>query len=116
MTTRDNDTITLKDAARHYGFGVHTLRAEADRGRLAIYKIGKRLYTTPADIRDMVEKCRVEARDQDFTLIRSESSGSSETEQASSARAAANETALRLRNSLRNTSVANTNQSRRTRP
>lgn len=40
--TGDDDTITLKDAASHFGFSVYTLRTEADRGRLAIYKIGKR--------------------------------------------------------------------------
>lgn len=37
---QDSDTITLKDAAQHFGFSVWTLRAEADRGRLTIYKIG----------------------------------------------------------------------------
>jgi hypothetical protein len=37
----DADTITLKDAAQHFGFSVYTLRAEADRGRLAIYNGGK---------------------------------------------------------------------------
>ncbi len=29
--TGDHDTITLKDAAQHFGFTVSTLRAEADR-------------------------------------------------------------------------------------
>jgi hypothetical protein len=51
--TQDNDTITLKDAAGHFGYTVSTLRAEAGRGRLVIYKIGKRLYTTPADIKKL---------------------------------------------------------------
>jgi hypothetical protein len=54
--TGDHDTITLRDAAKHFGFTVSTLRAEADRGRLALYRIGKRLYTTPADIRTCKEK------------------------------------------------------------
>lgn len=49
--TQDDDTITLKDAAEHFKFSVYTLRTEADRGRLTIYKIGKRYYTTPADVR-----------------------------------------------------------------
>ena len=52
--TGDQDAITLKDAAQHFGFTVATLRAEAARGHLTIYKIGKRYYTTPSDIRDMV--------------------------------------------------------------
>jgi hypothetical protein len=54
--TDDPFALTLKDAAERYGFTVATLRAEADRGRLALYRIGKRLYTTPADIRTCKEK------------------------------------------------------------
>jgi hypothetical protein len=100
----DNDAIPLKEAAGHFGFTVSTLRAEANRGRLTIYKIGKRLFTKPADIREMVEKCRVEQKARDFILIRNESNGSSATDCASSARAAANETVLRLKNISRNTS------------
>ena len=99
----DGDTITLKDAAQHFGLSVWTLRAEADRGRLTIYKIGKRYYTTPADVKEMIQQCRVEQKVQDFTSIRRAVSSSSETERASSALAAANEIALRLKNSSRNT-------------
>lgn len=33
--TRDDDTITLRDAAQHFGFSVYTLRTEAERGHLA---------------------------------------------------------------------------------
>lgn len=98
----DSDTITLRDAAQHFGFSVYTLRTEADRGRLTIYKIGKRYYTTPADIKEMVNRCRVDQKGRDFTLIQNGSSGLSETERASSALAAATETALRLKNSSRN--------------
>jgi hypothetical protein len=101
--TQDDDTITLKDAARHFGFSVYTLRTEADRGRLAIYKIGKRYYTTPADVKEMVRQCRVDQKAPDFTLTRSVRSTSSETERVSSALAAANETARRLKNSSRTT-------------
>ena len=111
----DSDTITLKDAAQHFGFSVYTLRTEADRGRLVIYKIGKRYYTTPADIKEMVRQCRVDQKDRDFTLIRSASTGSSETDRASSALAAARETALRLRNSSRNTLGKSIDLNRRTR-
>jgi hypothetical protein len=101
--TQDDDTITLKDAAEHFKFSVYTLRAEADRGRLAIYKIGKRYYTTPADIKEMVRQCRVDQKAPDYTLTRSARSTSSETERVSSALAAANETARRLKNSSRST-------------
>ncbi len=114
--TRDDDTITLRDAGQHFGFSVYTLRTEAERGRLAIYKIGKRLYTTPADIKEMVRQCRVDQKAPDFTLIRNARSGLSETERASSALAAANETALRLKNSSRNTLGKSIDLPRRARP
>jgi hypothetical protein len=113
--TGDNDTITLKDAASHFGYTVSTLRAEADRGRLTIYKIGKKYYTTPADIRDMVQKCRVDQKGHGFTLIRSESSGLSETDRASSAQARARETVMRLKRSSRNISAESTSPPRRVR-
>lgn len=99
----DTDTITLKDAAAHFGFSVWTLRAEAGRGKLTIYKIGKRFYTTPADVKEMIQQCRVEQKEHDFTSIRGGNNSLSETERASSALAAATETALRLRNSSRST-------------
>ena len=113
--TNDDDTITLKDAASHFGYTVSTLRAEADRGRLTIYKIGKRLYTTPNDIREMVKKCRVEQKGHGFTLIQGESNGSSATDRALSARAAASETALKLKNSSRNTLATSTSRNRQVR-
>jgi hypothetical protein len=99
----DSDIVTLKDAAKHFGLSVYTLRTEAKDGRLAVYKIGKRYYTTPADIKDMVNLCRVDQKVRDFTSIRSVISGPSETERTSSALAAANESALRLKNSSKNT-------------
>jgi len=101
--TGDDDTVTLKDAAQHFGFSVWTLRTEADRGRLTIYKIGKRYYTTPGDVKEMVRQCRVEQKGRDSTSIRSASSGLSETDRASSALAAANEIAQRLKSSSRTT-------------
>lgn len=112
---REAMPITLRDAAQHFGFTVSTLRAEAGRGRLAIYKIGKRLYTTPADIREMVNQCRVEQKGRDFTLIRGEDSGSSGTDRASSALAAARETVLRLKNSSHSTLATSTSRSRQVR-
>lgn len=113
---QDSDTITLKDAAQHFGFTIWTLRAEADRGRLTIYKIGKKYYTTPGDVKEMIQRCRVDQKGRDFTLIRSASNTSSETERASSALAAATETALKLKNSSRNTLGKNIDLPRRARP
>src|SRR5689334_10594583 len=116
MTVSDSDTITLKDAAQHFGFSVYTLRTEAVRGRLVIYKIGKRYYTTPADVKEMVNQCRVEQKGRDFTLIRGGNSSLSETDRRSSALAAANETALRLKNSSRSTLGKSIARSHRVRP
>ena len=99
--TSDEDHITLKDAEKHFGFSVYTLRAEADRGNLAIYKVGKRFYTTPGDVKEMIKKCRVEPKVRDFTSIHAARNSLSETERLSSAQAAANETALMLKNSSR---------------
>ena len=53
------DALTLREAAERYRFKLATLRHEAREGRLAVYRIGKAYYTTPADIQAMVEKCRV---------------------------------------------------------
>jgi len=81
----DDDPITLADACGLYPnakLTVSTLKAEAGRGRLNTYKIGRRLYTTIADIRGMVDLCRVEQKAPGFTLTRSASSGLSETERA----------------------------------
>jgi hypothetical protein len=84
----DEHPITLASAAKEFGFTVPTLRAEAERGRLTVYKIGRRLYTTRHDIFEMVEACRVRRKAQGYTSIRDGKSGLSETERASSARAA----------------------------
>jgi len=102
--TDDDKPITLKQASEEFPFTLSTLRAERDRGRLTTYRIGKRDYTTVADIRGMIQECRVEPKARAFTLIQNESSGPSATERASSALAAANETVLRLKSISRNTS------------
>lgn len=103
--TGDQDTITLKDAAIRFGFSVWTLKAEASRGRLTTYKIGKRLYTTPGDIKAMVEACRVEPKAPVSIATRRAGSTSSETVRASFD--SAQQTLLRLRHSSRNTSPPN---------
>lgn len=108
--TGDNDPITLKDAASHFGFTVWTLRAEADRGRLAIYKIGKRFYTTPGDVKLMVQACRVEPKAPGYTAIRRAASTSSETARASCD--SAQQALMKLRSSSRNTSPTSTDRLR----
>jgi hypothetical protein len=114
--TEDGDIITLKDAAQHFGFSVYTLRTEADNGRLTIYKIGRRYYTTPGDVKEMVSRCRVEQKGRDFTSIRAANNGPSETERRSSALAAARESVERLKNSSRTTLGKNIAQPHRARP
>jgi hypothetical protein len=85
----DDDPITLTAATKLWPeakLTVSTLRAEANRGRLDIFRIGRRQYTTLQAMRDMVERCRVESSRRDYTSIRSAANGSSETERVSSAR------------------------------
>ena len=111
--TDDDKWMTLKEAAKDSGFTVSTLRAEHDRGRLTIYRVGRRHYTTRANIRGMVEQCRVEPRVRDSISIRKEANGSSVTERFFSAQAAAKETVRRLKNSSRNISAISISQNLR---
>ena len=108
----EDDPIALKDAARHFGFPLDSLRVEANRGRLTIYRIGGRYYTTPADIRRMVEACRVENPRRASISTREENSGLSETGQTSSALAALSATVRGLKGYSQNTSPANTSRNR----
>lgn len=109
---QDNDPITLAQAAELFGIGVATLRAEADRGRLTIYRIGRQDRTTINDIRAMVERCRVSRKGRGFTLIQDDESGLSEMAAVSSARDALKATLSRPVDCLANTSPANTSRSR----
>ncbi len=86
MLTDDEQTLTLKAAAERFGFPVATLRAEAGRGRLVIYKIGRTHYTTPNDIKAMVQKCRVENHPRACTSTKCEDNGLFATAHISSAR------------------------------
>lgn len=57
----DTDPITLKEASEivlRGVVGVTALRAEIRRGNLVVERIGKNLFTTPAAIREMRERCR----------------------------------------------------------
>lgn len=108
----DLDTMTLKEASERYRFPIATLRAEIERGRLVVYKIGKRFYTTPDDIRAMVQECRVANRHRVSTSTHEETNGSSETDRLSSARAALSQTVERLKNSSPATSAKSTRRHR----
>jgi hypothetical protein len=61
----DDDTIPLTDAPAllpHARLKLATLRAEAARGRLKTFRVGRRVYLTSRDLRDMLQACRDAAR------------------------------------------------------
>ncbi len=82
----DTDPITLTEASEIVLRGivsVSALRTEISRGNLSAERIGRNLFTTPAAIREMREKCRVQ-NPQDSTSGKTvvATSGSSETKTA----------------------------------
>ena len=104
----DDRPLTLKEAGDLYRLKVSTLRAEANRGRLDVFRIGRRDYTTLEALKDMVRKCQEDARLRASTSTRQENNGSSETDRASSAQAALSTSVLALRGGLPNISGRNT--------
>lgn len=87
---RDNP-ITLADAcATIFGGKIKpaTLRAEAVRGNLTIFRIGRRDFTTASAVREMVQRCRVLSRHQGLPSTPGDEPGQSETERITSAQAA----------------------------
>ena len=108
MTDLDERPLTLKEAGDLYRLKVSTLRAEAARGRLDIFRLGKRDYTTLESLRKMVRLCQESARLRASTSTRDASNGLSETERASSAQAALKQTVVALRSGLPNISGRNT--------
>ena len=85
----------LKIAFPHGGMTVSGLRRERDRGRLVMFKIAGKEFTTLGDIARLMQLCRNEAKVQDYGFnpdVRSETSvpsGSSATDQPSAALALA---------------------------
>lgn len=103
---REDDPLTLQEVCRSYFKSTltpATLRAEARRGRLAIFKIGRRHYTTLAAVREMVRLCHVEPKAHDYTWTRSATHGLSETARNSFVQAALNDKLIELRSSSRST-------------
>jgi hypothetical protein len=97
---RDDMPITLAQAAEIFGIGVATLRAEAGRGRLTVYRIGRQDRTTINDIRQMVELCRVEPKAPASIVTRRAVNTSSGT--AAVSYDSAEQALLKLRNASRN--------------
>lgn len=111
--TNDDEPIPLIDACRLFPqakLKVWTLRAAAANGRLEIFRLGRRDYTTPKSMRDWVRKCQDDARRHVSTSTEAETSGLSETDQASSAQAALSQTVEKLKKSLLPISEKNTNR------
>jgi hypothetical protein len=95
----DDEPITLAEACRlfpHAKLTVWTLRAEAQRGRLDIFRLGKRDCTTPRAMREMVKLCQ----DADHRRV-STSTRQDETERHASAQAALSLTMQDLKASRR---------------
>jgi hypothetical protein len=65
---KDDDPITLKTAAADFGVPIGVLKANGIAGKLEIYKLGTRYYTTPNAVRNWVQSCRVEPKAPGFTV------------------------------------------------
>jgi hypothetical protein len=91
-----DEPITLAEACRLFSCAkltVSTLRAENKRKRLTIFEMGRRDYTTVADMYDLVRKCREESQRRDLIPP----SNLSEAQRAVSALNAVSETISKLR-------------------
>jgi len=99
----ENEPITLAEACEIFPrakLTISTLRAEADRGHLDIFRLGKRDYTTVRSMRAMVSKCQEESRRRGCISTQNVDNGLSEMAQVSSARAALNQTVTGLKAGL----------------
>jgi hypothetical protein len=110
----DDDPITLAEASEVVLKGAiseATLRAEIRRGNLIVERIGKNLFTTPAYIKRMREKCRVQSSRPDSTSARTKAaneSGSSGTGTGIDELAVLKATAKALKKGLLHTSRKST--------
>jgi hypothetical protein len=103
--------ITLKDACDIFFGGkisVATLKAEHMRGNLELSKIGRAYFTTPADIKAMREKCRVEVQAPAFGSTRRAERGPSSTDASAAAQDSALKKLRERQQHLRTTSRAST--------
>lgn len=110
----DNDLISLTDAPRLFFQGRLTksaLRTEARKGNLEIIRIANKDFVTRDGINRMIERCRKSADQQDYGSGQTHEHGSSRTEAGVSPRDAAKEKLRQLRQSLPDTSPANTSRS-----
>jgi hypothetical protein len=111
MTDLDDEPITLAEACKLFPrakLTISTLRAEAARGRLDIFRLGKRDCTTPKAMREMIRRCREGDHRRASTSTKTEASGLSETERTASAQASLNKTVQALKNASLNISEKST--------
>ena len=113
MTPGEDDPVTLEEACEIVFRGaikVSTLRLEATKGNVDIFKVGRRQFTTLRSVRGLSSKFRETRKARGSTLTETESNGLSETERVSSALVALSQTTRALKNSSRNISPENTSQ------
>jgi len=95
---RADDPITLDEACKLFPRAHLTpsaLRAERDRGRLNIFRLGRRHYTTEADMRAMVKL----SKDESSRRVSSSTANADSGEQARSAAAALSQITSALKRS-----------------
>src|SRR5262249_49072357 len=106
----DEQPIPLADACKLYPrarLTVSTLRAEAARGRLDIFRLVRRVSAARLARRERTDKCQEAARPGPSTSIQPAVIGLSATARASSALDSANTTVSELRSASLNTSARN---------
>ncbi len=93
--------MTLGMGGREIGLTTASMRTEQRKGRLSTIKIAGKHYVTHSLLREFVQRCRVEPKAQDSTLVRSAEAepagGLSETELSKLARDAALKTVQGLK-------------------
>lgn len=63
MTDDDLKTLTVEEVAEVLGVNGETVRRWAREGRLAAYKIGRRLRFRPQAVDEFLESCRLQVPD-----------------------------------------------------
>jgi len=117
MSSSPNTPIRLAVAAEKFGLSSSALRREAHNGRLVIFRVAGKDWTTELAVREMFDKCRVKAKSYDsgssqndgrnVGTLQNTPTGSSKTEASELARAAALATANKLKQNSRRISSAN---------
>lgn len=109
-----DDPITLDEACKLYPrshYTISTLKVAASKGKLVVFRLGRRLHTTAAEMSEWVRKCQDEGRRRGSISTEPETSGLSETEQASIAQDALAQIEEALKRSSPPTSPRSTRRS-----